>query len=208
MSDNPISFTTNDDVRPEFQRAVDAFEIADAELKVLQQAFEDGSILYKCLPADDMEKLIQNYNAAMEDLKKKLEDRNAKLQAAQNALRSSIMPTQTQWRGPDGKATMMKYGRFEVSSKTSRSFVPDTLFKLVQQKGMFTRLLEEHAFDKKSGESRPIIRQRWDMDYEQVKNFLRENNMEEVIIAAYDEDEMTPAVQGPRPIAFLGDTKK
>jgi hypothetical protein len=41
-----------------------------------------------------------------------------------------------------------------------------------------------------------------------VKNWLRESNMEEVLTGAYAEDEETPAVTGPKPIAYLGETEK
>jgi hypothetical protein len=198
--------------KKEHERLVEEFMEIDKECNDMVNAVITGRVIYDCVPTDGapsvgefMKKLVSNYTTFQELLKSRIELRNAMLQQVATAMRALVMPSQTQWRGPDGKATFVKYGPFEVSSRTSRSFDPGTLFKLVQERGMYSRLLDLTYIDKTSGDNKPVVKQEFKIAYEQAKNWLRESNLEDVLTGAYAEEEETPAVSGPKPMAYLGD---
>ena len=135
-----------------------------------------------------------------------LEVRNDRLKNAADALRQSVVLTTTQWRGPDGKATMSEAGPFKVSSVTHRSFDPPSLFNLVDKHGLRERLMELTSINK-DGKTYHLVEQKWDIDYPSVLQWLRANQLTDIIDGAYDEKEKTPQVKGPKPLAFLGEKK-
>lgn len=192
----------------DYQKAINAFEEADGAYQELAGKVQDGTILYELANATTMQEMVERFRQVLDALKSLLDERNAKLQEAQNAMRSAITPKEGQKRGPDGRADFLKYGRFEANTKTSRSFKPDLLLAGVQAKGLYGRLFEQTMHDKKSGEVKPIVEQEWKINFEQVKNFLRENNCEDVIDYAYKEEELSPAVSGPKPVLFMSEVKK
>lgn len=200
--------------RPAHEVLVDEFMTLDKECQTLVEKFQTGEILYECIPpnAPTMGELIKVMRSKFVDfqsyLKQLIEKRNAKLQEASTALRSTVMAGQNVRRGVDGKATTNRYGPFEVSSKTSRFFDPEKLFAGVQEQGLFQRLLEHKTIDRDTGEEIPVVRQEWKILYEPVKNWLREQNLEQILQTAYDEAEGTPAVKGPKELGWIGEAKK
>lgn len=199
--------------RPEHEVLVEEFMVLDKECQELIEKFTTGKILYECIPANaptigDLLGVMSSRFVAFQDhLKQTIEKRNAKLQEASIALRSTVMAGENVVRGVDGKATTNRYGPFEVSSRTSRFFNPELLFLEVQKLGLFQRLLELKTVDKETGAQLPAVAQEWNIHYEPVKNWLREQNLEQVLQTAYDEEEGTPAVTGPKEIGWLGTPK-
>lgn len=207
--------TTPAPERKEYQILIDKFMELDQECEQLIDKLKTGKILIECLPPEGapslgvlMDKLTLNFRNFQEYLKNKIEERNAILQQAASAMRGEVMAGENIVRGPDGKATTLEYGPFEVSSKTSRSFNYDRLREVLEQRGLLQRFHDLQTTDKKTGEPLQVVRTETTVMYEPAKNFLRELNMEDVINYAYEEEESTPAVTGPKPIAFVGDTEK
>lgn len=200
--------------RPAHEILIDEFMELDKQCLELVEKFTSGRILYECMPqqggdlASFMAGIIQNFNSFQEFLKQLIEKRNAKLQEAGNALRGTVMAAESVVRGPDGKSSFTKYGPFEVSSKTSRTFAPDVLIAKLQELGLYSRLTDLTTINKESGQTEKAFRQEWKVMYEPVKNFLREMNLEAVLNEAYEEEEGTPAVTGPKPLAWLGEVEK
>jgi hypothetical protein len=210
--------TTAEVSRPQHQILVDEFLDLDKQCQEIIEKFNTGKILYDAMPTDGgsgslkefMDKLVAKFNAARAFLNLLIEKRNAKLQEVSAAMRSLVMAGENVQRGPDGKASVQRYGPFEVSSKTFRGFTPETLFGELQKLGLYERVLDLKQINKNSGAEEAAIQQEWKIAYETVKNWLREQNLEEVLQNAYEEKEGTPAVTGPKPLAMLGevDTNK
>lgn len=201
--------------RPVHQTLIDEFMELDKECQELVEKFTTGKIIYDCVPSDGakdwaelFEKMITKFVAAQEYAKQLIDKRNAKLQEAGASMRAVVMAGENFIRGPDGKGTVEKYGPFEVSSKTSRNFDWTALQNEVGKQGMLNRLMELTFVSKDSGQSVPAIQQEVKINYEAVKNWLREHNMEQALQAAYEEEEGTPAVTGPKPIGWIGDEDK
>jgi len=204
--------------RPAYEILIDEFMELDKQCQDLIADFTTGSVIYKSMPnvteeqgitaAEFVKRLAQNFVSFQEYLKQLIEKRNAKLQEAANALRGTVIAAESVVRGPDGKSTFKSYGPFEVSSKTSRTFDPAILIAKLQEMGLYSRLTELTTINKDSGKAENAFRQEWVVMYEPVKNFLREMNLEEILNAAYEEEEGTPAVTGPKPLAWVGDTEK
>lgn len=204
--------------RPAHEVLIDEFMELDKQCQELLGDFTSGNVIYKCVPqvaepqgidaVEFVNRLAKNFMSYQEYLKLLIEKRNAKLQEASNALRGMVMAAENVTRGPDGKSSFLKYGPFEVASKTFRSFTPATLAKELQDKGLYSRLLELSTIDKDSGQSIPAFAQEWVVRYEPIKNWLREQNLEAVLQTAYEEEEGTPAVTGPKELGWLGDTLK
>jgi|SRR5690606_13436437 len=208
LSGNAIS-------RPQHENLVDEFMELDKECQEIIEKFTTGRIIYDCVPADGaksfeelFEKMIVKYMAAQEHAKQLIDKRNAKLQEAGGAMRATVIAAENLIRGPDAKSTTNKYGPFDVSSKTSRGFDWETLQKLVGEAGLLSRLMELSFINKTNGTPEPAVRVETKVNYEAVKNWLRENNMENVLQAAYEEEEGTPAVTGPKPIGWIGGEDK
>jgi hypothetical protein len=200
--------------RPVYETLIDEFMELDKECQGLVEKFTSGKILYECMPPEGgtlvefMNKMQGRFSAFQEYLKQTIEKRNAKLQEASNAMRGTVMASEETVRGPDGKPSTVKYGPFEVSSKTSRSFDPDALIKELQTRGLYSRLAELTTINKETGKSELAFRTEWKIMYEPVKNFLREMNLEDVLGTAYEEEEGTPAVTGPKPLGWIGEVDK
>jgi hypothetical protein len=201
--------------RPAYEVMIDEFMALDRECQELVEKFSSGKILYECMPSDGakdvkefMDKMVGRFNAFQEYLKAQIEKRNAKLQEASNAMRSAVMAGESFVRGVDGKSTIQKYGPFEVASKTFRSFNPGILLGMVAQLGLQGRLKDHTTIDKNTGEPVPVIQEEIKILFEPVKNWLREQNLENIIQEAYEEEEGTPAVTGPKELGWLGTTKK
>lgn len=201
--------------RPAYEGLIDEFMELDKQTQELIEKFTSGRILFECLPQDGapdlptlMAKLVANFNSFQEHLKQLIEKRNAKLQEASNSLRGAVMAAETVVRGPDGKTSFLKYGPFEVSSKTSRTFSPEDLKAAMEQLGLYSRLQQLTTINKETGKPELAFRTEWKVMYEPVKNFLREMNLEEVLQNAYEEEEGTPAVTGPKILGWIGEVEK
>lgn len=192
--------------KKDYEKAIDAFEEADAKFNSLKEKVSSGEI-FQSIWSNDIRFFQSQWQQVLTHLQELLEERNKLLGEAQNALRQAVPISETQWRGPEGQATTVSYGRFKVNSKTYRSFDPQSLLEGVAKEGKLEQLLKIQTFDKKSGEPKPAVRQVYEVDYEQVKTFLRLEKLDKVFDGSYDEREGTPAVSGPKLIAFLGDTK-
>lgn len=206
---------TTQAAQPEHERLVNEFMELDKQCQEIVEKFTSGRIIYDCIPSDGAKnyeelfsKMTAKYQGAQEYAKQLIEKRNAKLQEAGAAMRALVMAGENMVRGPDGKASFQKYGPFEVSSKTSRSFDAKVLFDQVAKLGLYDRLRELSYVNKESGQSELAVVERVDVKYEAVKNWLREQNLEPVLAAAYEEEEGTPAVSGPKPIGWIGDVDK
>lgn len=194
--------------KPTYQKAIDEFKEADAKYKELEEYFNSGSFLPEG-------RLRTDFLALMESIKSAMEDRNAKLQTAQNAFRDTVKIPESQWRGPEGKPSIQKYAGLEVSSVTHRGFDPQTLFQRLREKGasmnppqdLVGRLLSLTGYDKQSREYK-LVEQEWKIDYDAVKSWLIANNLQDVFTSAYNEEEKTPRVSGAKALAYLGDKKK
>jgi len=194
------------------QVLIDEFGELDRECQALIEKFSTGKIIYDCIPSDGAKnyeelfsKMVEKYMAAQEAAKQLVEKRNAKIQEIAAAMRGLVMAGENVVRGPDGKSTTLEYGPFSVSSKTSRSFDPELLFAKIAELGLLQRLKDVTFVSSDTGQSEPAIREVVEVKYEPVKNWLRENNLEAILDAAYEEEEGTPAVTGPKPIAWIGD---
>lgn len=194
--------------KPEYETAIDEFMEADQKYSDLEKHFMSGLVLRQLyVPGGDVEELIVNFQAVLAELKSLLEDRNAKLQNAKNAIRSVVQLGPSQWRGPDGSPTTLTYGPFSVSSFTMRSLDSETLLALAKSKGFEPQLMALKGISK-TGESVPLVQTKVDVDYQGVYQWLKTHGHEDVIEGAYDEKERTPMVKGPKPVAFFGEKKK
>jgi len=188
--------------------AVDEYVLADAAYKKMQTEFLDGTITLRLVQEDlPDERIVSEWQAAVTQLRALLEDRNAKAKAASGALRQAVTLAPSQWRGPDGKPTKTAYGPLEVSSVTGRSFDAEALISHCQKKGILERLLQLR-YTKTDGREVNSVYQEWVIDYESTLKWLRQNKFEDIVQAAYDEKEKTPAVTGAKPMAFLGEVLK
>src|SRR5258708_1221628 len=201
--------------RKDYEIAADIYREAEKKYREMEQKFMDGSIIESILPNDYfmlgieifIAHLIENYKSAIEYLKYLRDERNTKLTDAKNALRSAVQLNETQWRGIDGKPTILKYGDFQVASVTRRKLDPDSLLGLAKDKGILDKLLSLKGINKE-GREYNLVKQEWDIDYEAVKAWLEQNNLTDILNAAYDESETTPQVKGPKLVAFLGENKE
>jgi hypothetical protein len=201
--------------RQQYEVLIDEFMSIDNECQELIEDFTSGQVLYKCIPKDGapdyatlFSKMVEQFTSFQNYLKQLIEKRNAKLQEVANAMRSQVMAGANVVRGPDGKSTVLKYGPFEVSSKTFRSFEAPALFKLLAEQGLKGRLMELTTIDPKTGAPVPVVQEEIKILYEPVKNWLREQNLDPIIEQAYEEEEGTPAVTGPKELGWLGNIKK
>ena len=184
--------------KKEYELAVEAFQEAEKKYEELEDRFLNGDWLPQNLKAD--------FLTLREQVRSSLEDRNAKLTAAKNALRQAVVLGPTQWRGPDGKPTVVSSGPFNCNSTTKRNFDAKSLLDGVQKHGLLERLLELKGRDKE-GKEYNLVQQVWEIDYEPVKHWLSANKLTDVLDGAYDEKEGTPTVKGPKTLAFLGEEK-
>jgi hypothetical protein len=151
--------------KQEHEKLVEEFMDIDKQCQEMVEAVTSGRVIVDCVPTEGfngvsefIQKLVSNFVAYQENLKVLIEQRNAMLQQVASAMRALVMPGVNQWRGPDGKSTFIKYGPFEVASRTHRSFDPTTLFKLVAERGMESRLKELTYIDKVTGDTKPVVK--------------------------------------------------
>jgi hypothetical protein len=192
----------------EYEVAVQAFEEAHREYERLENALLSGDWLDDCFSGstskDQMKDTYLDYVHRVRDA---LEERNRRRKAAADALRQKVVLTATKWRGPEGKATLLNVGPFKVSSVTKRGFDQKSLFDLCQKHGVLERLLDLKTMDK-DGKEKPLVKLEYDINYEGVLSWLKANQMQDVIDGAYDENESTPQVKGPKELSFLGEAKE
>lgn len=195
-------------VRKDYEVSIDAYVAAEKEYRELEEEFLNGNVAADLASSGrDRDGVKQQFQAYVDLLKAKLEDVNVKLNEAKNAYRQAVMLTPTQQRGPDGKASAGSYGPLKVSSVTHRYFDPDSLLRLAAKYGVLDRLLSLTSFDK-NGKEYLLVKQAWDIDYDNVVKWLREQKLEAVLNGSYDEKEDTPRVEGAKPLAFLGQKLK
>lgn len=201
--------------RPQHQVLIDEFLDLDKETQELIEKFTTGNIIFDCIPTDGalnydelFSKMRAKFVAAQEYAKQLIEKRNAKLQEAAAAMRGTVMAGENVIRGPDGKSSVEKYGPFEVNSKTGRSFDWGVLSAKIGELGLLSRLKEVTYVNKDTGKTELAVQERVEIKYEPMKNWLREQNLEAVLQAAYEEEEGTPAVSGPKPLAWIGEEDK
>lgn len=201
--------------KKEYQELADKFLELDKQVQELVEKFTSGRILYECVPSEPvtdmasfMLKMVEKWNGFQAYLQQMIAARNDALTQAQNAIRGEVMLSEGSRRGVDGKAAMLNYGPFKVTSKTSRSFNSQTLFQEVQKLGLYQSLLDLKIIDKETGEQIPAVKIEWGIAFEPVKNWLREQNLEGIIESAYVENEGTPAVTGPGQVTYIGEVSK
>lgn len=201
--------------KKDYELRIDEYTEALKKYKSMEEAFLNGEVAAdlaaKELSEDDggsvdaaKNRIKEGFQAYTVLLQAALEDSNAKLQAAKNAIRQVVQLTPMQQRGPDGKATTLAYGPFTVGSATKRWFDATTLLKLAAKHQVLDRLMELTSFDKDGKEFR-LVEQIWKIDYENVSKWLKEQNLGNIIDGSYDEKEETPRVSGAKPLAFLGE---
>lgn len=193
--------------KKDYEVAIDAYVEAEKEYRTFENALLDGDLAVelaqKAGPTPDPDWIRREYQSYVAMLKLKLEDLNIKLQDAKNAFRQAVQLNPTQWRGPDGAASSRAYGPLTASSVTSRFFDAESLLKLADRHGILGRLLSLTNFDK-NGKEYPLVQSKWEIDYDHVYKWLKEQNLQVVIDGSYDEKEGTPRITGAKPLAFMG----
>lgn len=197
--------------KTEAQMAIEAFDAADKAYKTYEELFSSGNIMYALMQnrtdALTPDKAAMEFRMAWEKTKELLEDRNAKLKGAKDALRQEVVLSEAQWRGPDGKPTTKEQGEFKATSVTSRGFDPPSLFMMLRKhEGKYEELMARTKLNK-DGKRIPLVQQEWAIQYEDVMSFLKANGLQDVLDGSYEEKEKTPQVTGPKELAFLGEKK-
>lgn len=194
--------------KPLYEELVAAFDRADADYKALQESFESGKIMLDIIEQSSGQSALalQLWNSQWEKLKELLEERNSILRTVKDSLRQSVQLGPTQVRGPDGHATVIKAGNFTVSSVTRRNFDPTTLMKLCAENDLFKEL-GSLTYTNKDGEVMKSVEPSFSIHYESVMSWLKSTNRQDILSKSYHEVESTPAVKGPKTLAFLGEQK-
>jgi hypothetical protein len=212
MAAAPTNVPTPQEVvqsKKDYELAVDAFKAADSAYEELEKYITEGfavrDIVTTC--GNDQDKAAREWCTLWGRLSNYLEDRNAKRKAAVNALRQAVVLTESQWKGIDGKPVSLQYDKFTVTSHTKRSFHSQDLLQGAQRHGLLESLLALKGMDK-DGKSYSLVEQQWVIDFDGVKNWLIGAGLNDVLQGAYDEVDGTPAVTGPKELAFLGETRK
>jgi hypothetical protein len=191
----------------DYEEAEAAFEAADEEYKRFEILLMSGDWMDDTAAGMGKEEMKEIYRSLVDRVKELQEERNSKLRATQDILRQKVVLAANKWRGPEGKPTLLTCGPFRVTSVTKRSFDQKSLFDLCQKHGILESLLGLKIIDK-DGIERPVVRQVYDIDFEPAAAWLKTNGHTDILDGAYDEKESTPQVKGPKPVAFLGDTKE
>lgn len=201
--------------KKDYEQKIDDYTTAEKKYKQMEERLLSGEVAAE-LAAEEFSnddggsvaastnRIKDQFQAYIRLLQAALEDSNAKLHEAKNAIRQVVQLTPMQQRGPEGKATKIAYGPFEVSSATKRWLDATSLLKLAAKHQILDRLLELTGFSKDGKEYR-LVEQIWKIDYEAVSNWLKEQKFENIINGSYDEKEETPRVLGAKPLAFLGE---
>lgn len=198
----------------DYEVAIQRFEAADLNYRQQEEYISSGQAISDIVKANyPPDNAQQQWGIIWERLKNALEERNASLKAAKDALRFAVVLTHTQQRGIDGESTTLTVGSFKVSSVTRRNLDAAKLFAFVNSKGKLQELL---ALNKpnKDGQLEPLVRQEFKFDVAGVASWLVSNGMQEVLqpnkdagTGAYEETESTPSVKGPKVLGFLGEKK-
>jgi hypothetical protein len=182
----------------DYEVAVEKFQAADKKYQELAEKFLSGD----WMPPE----MKKEHQTLRDQVRSSLEDRNAERIAAANALRQAVVLGPTQWRGAEGKTTVVAFGPFNCSSVTKRTFDAKSLLDGAQKHGLLERLLELKSRDK-DGVEYKLVEQVWKIDYDGISSWLKAHKLTDVLEGAYDEKESTPTVKGPKLLAFLGDEK-
>jgi hypothetical protein len=200
-------------VKQPHEEAIDEYEDADKAYNELETRITSGDvaaeIAVQCAGRPDDAR--DAWNTVWTQLRNLLDDRNAKYSNAANLLRQAVMPDLSQgqkWRGTEGRAETVAYGKLRVSTRTKRTFVGDELIKLAERKGILDQLEQLTYIDDKSGAPLPMVKTEVSVQYRPMLQWLRDHGHDDIINGAYEEEEMTPAVEGAKPIAFLGQPLK
>jgi hypothetical protein len=190
--------------------AVQEFAQADQAYKELEDFFTSGRFINDMYSTSrgDPSVMQREFVTLLERLKTALEERNTKLATVKQTLRDLVAFPPNQWRGEGGRADVKNVGPFSVSSVTHRAFDAETLLRGVRKHGLEETLRSLTGYDTKSGREYHLVEQKWEVDYDGVKNWLKQNNLSDVLETAYEEREGTPRVSGPKPLAFLGEKAK
>lgn len=201
--------------RPQHEILIDQFMALDQQCQELISKINSGNILYECLPTEGapdlktlMEKMVAKYHQVQEYAKGLVDQRNTLLQEIATTMRAKVMAADNVVRGPDGKATVLKYGPFEASSKTFRSFNVEKAEAMLQAIGQYGRFCSSTFIDKDTGQAVPILKVEKKIDYKHAEQFFLEQNLKDIRENTYEEEEGTPAVTGPKPIAWIGEVDK
>ena len=201
--------------KTDYEIAVDDFLIADAAFQDAREKLTSGDLMLSIMefttasvPAASLtrDRFKEEWSKFIQHLEDLLVDRNAKRKSAADALRQAVQLTQTQWRGVDGKPTVLECGPFKVTSVTHREFHPEDLINLATKFEVLGQLNDLKAMDKK-GNTLPAVREVTEVDYPTVLNWLKSNKLTKIIDGSYDEKEGTPQVKGPKEIVFFGEKK-
>lgn len=199
----------------DYEIAVQRFEAADVLYKQHEEYVSSGQAVADMVRAGMLTPDIvqQQWGILWERLKNALEERNARLKEAKDAMRFAVVLTQTQKRGVDGDASTLKVSGFHVSSVTRRGFNAAKLFAFVNSKGKLQELLAL-VKPNKDGVIEPLVKQEFKFDVQGIANWLSANGMSEALqpvqevgTGAYEEVESTPSVKGPKVLGFLGEKK-
>lgn len=191
----------------DYENAVEAFQLADATYKELEEYISSGKAVEDIAKGNygpDMAR--EQWHIIWGRVRAALEDRNARMKSAKDALRAAVQLSQTQWRGPDGGPSLIAVGEFKATSVTSRSFNATSLFALLNQHGKLQEFLAVTKVDK-DGHVVPAAKQEWKFEFDTVLNWLKAHNLTDVINGAYEEAEKTPQVKGLKALTFLGEKK-
>lgn len=194
------------------EKAVDEFLEIDQKYTTLETQFMSGELLTRVMegdtriPADATASIVDQFKAMIEEFKNLLDERNTRLQNAKNALRQAVHLAPSQWRGRDGKSSVLNYGSFSVSSVTRRWLDGETLKMNATSKGIYGDLKKLKGFDK-DGKEFNLIEEKIEVHYEPVVKWLLDHGHADLVESAYDEREVTAQVKGPKALAFFGEKK-
>lgn len=192
-----------------FEKAVAEFKDADEEFQLLRSFIESGDFLSEVFSRSQGNEAAAKQ--VWDQLWKKLdalnESRNSKLKTVKDALRREVQLSNAGRRGPDGPATVVKCEEFSVSSVTRRSLRADIVMDMCAQAGLEGELSTLTYMDK-FGASKPALAVEYSLNYERTLSWLKSKGLLNIIEAAYQEEESTPAVKGPKETTFLGEQKR
>jgi hypothetical protein len=193
--------------KKDYEIAIDDFETADKAYREFAEKMRDGTLVAEIATTKTHDQIKQAWQERMEHMSNLIEERNAKLEVVKLALRPAVVFNETQWRGVDGRPSVLTCGRFTATSVTHRGFDADNLFHLAEKKGLLDRVLSLQT-TQADGTVRPVVMKTWDIDYASLLTWLKSNDLKDILEGAYDEKESTPQVKGPKPVAMLGDEMK
>lgn len=151
------------------------------------KVFEEADTKYTQTWADFEEKAAQWFSL----LDGMREDRNRKLDVAVRALREEAGKLDYH------KVKSFKLGSFKVEKKLRRYFLPQEFTELVKDLGLYDRARAAH-----------IVTEKVEVDTELAAAWLHENDLQAKFQDTYREEDMTPAVSGPKEVPPFGTPTK